>query len=231
MTAINALRDMMHDTIRQLMTQQRDLIRQIMVDQRATTLDMAQVMIGLIREQITEGKSETRQALRAVEADKQDLLAALTKRPSRKTTAALPQPGTTIDRIYRHLVEVKRPQRADQVERDLNLPGPTSRTRRTLDTLVQRRLADRPRPGLYQALAPTGGLPDDTGPHLTTLERVYQTIRDAEEPLPPRDIQRRLGMTRDVSAEISKLRRQGRIERIDEQGGLLSARYRVAKKG
>lgn len=240
MTVINALRDMMHDTIRQLMIQQRDLIRQIVAEQRTTAREMmaeqrtatrewTREMIGLIREQATEGKTETRQALEAVETERQDLLAALTKRPSRKTTAALPQPGTTIDRIYRHLVEVKRPQRADQVERALNLPGPIRSTRRALDTLVQRGLAERTRPGVYQALAPTGRLPDETGPHLTTLERVYQTIRDADEPIPARDIQRQLDMPREVSAEIARLLQRGRIERIEQEGNLPS-RYRVGKK-
>ena len=58
---------------------------------------------------------------------------------------------------------------------------------------------------------------------------MYQTIRDADEPIPSREVQRRLDMPREVSAEINKLLQREQIERIEQEGNLPS-RYQAKKE-
>jgi hypothetical protein len=196
-----------------------------------TAWAVAQAQVKLLQEEVAWLKAEIkvykareaqareahRQEREEFKARERDLLSALKARPRANLprTHQPPTPGTLLDRVYQFLLHADRPKRAWQIQQALNLPTSPGRE---LERLVDRRLARRLQPGLFQALgspAP-GPMPASTTvPSL--LERVYQVVAEAERPLSLVEVTTRLHSTRPVNQELSKLVKLKRLRRISQE--------------
>jgi len=184
--------------------------------QRVGTLEHRLMTVEREREELVEVLKQELAAAKQREADLRRLLQARRGRtapPSPRAPRSRPAPQR--ESVLEALRQANRPRRAWQLATVLGLP--VQRVQRELSRLVRRGEAKKTgRLGVYVAVGvPIATEPGEVEPARppSLLERVWQTVQQADHPLQAKEVRQRLQMDRDPSPELSRLFKQGRVRR------------------